>query len=206
MPATSPCHPPDAPSLRSLVHLYRLLGRLWLSEIDRPLLDLLLTPSLGNHYTAVGGVLPEGPAEHNLERLRTDYCALLLGPRGHLPPYQSVWTSGHFQDSTAGSTRRYLQLVRQPDSWINQEMPDHLGTQLCIMAALLLGLAEHSYQADPAHADLLALVKQFSAHHLSWPDRFLNCAQAICTSSFYRGLICVTRNHLEIEASFWRDQ
>ena len=71
--------------------LYRLLGRLWLREMDQDALRELGRPPLCDSFVNAGGVLPTNDDLEMIEQLAVDYCQLFVGPAGHLPPVQSVW-------------------------------------------------------------------------------------------------------------------
>ena len=95
--------------------VYRLLARLWRREIDAATLEQLLAGSVRKAYLAAGGSLPEVADQATCDALAGDYCQLFLGPAGHLPPYQSVWSDGQFHGAAAQSLRGYLSLLRSHD-------------------------------------------------------------------------------------------
>ena len=87
--------------------IYSLLARLWLREVDQQLAEQLNAPPLRDLFVEAGGVLPSGIGGGALEQLAADYCQLLVGPKNHLPPYQSVWQSGQFCGTPTESMARY---------------------------------------------------------------------------------------------------
>src|SRR6056297_3258487 len=91
--------------------LYRLLARLWLREVDEPLLRSLTGSPLREPFLRAGGELPETVSPEVLQALSVDYCRLFLGPTDHLPPVQSVWQQGQFQGQAVRSMAGWIELT-----------------------------------------------------------------------------------------------
>ncbi len=187
----------DPVPFRTRAAVYRLLGRLWLREVDADLLASLGSSPLNASFVAAGGTLPGPGSEFDrLEVLATDYCQLFVGPSGHLPPHQSVWGSGHFQGEATVSMRRELEAhsLPQPDG-----MADHLGEQLAAMAVIIERLA-----AQPA-AEIAQLdaARDFFARHLAWTDELCRQATSRAQTDFYRSLMTMTQDFLQEERRAW---
>ena len=60
-----------------LSSVYSLLSRLWLSEVDLPLLTALNEPDMRDAYVKMGGQLPEGISDDVVEELA---CLLYTSP------------------------------------------------------------------------------------------------------------------------------
>ena len=175
--------------------LYRLLARLWLREVDTPLLERLSDGLLAEAFLAAGGVLPAVVTGETVESLAVDYCQLFLGPSRHCPPYQSVWESGQFEGEAGTSVREFAEVVRyDPEVALPGGMVDHLGVQLDLMGHLLAGEVE----AEEGVVEEVAAA--FYSAHLTWPKPLLATAQERAQTSFYRSMLALTGAFLETES------
>ena len=175
--------------------VYRLLGRLWLREVDAPLLNQLSDGVLGETFVAAGGVSPAPVTGETVESLAVDYCQLFLGPSGHFPPYQSVWEAGQFEGEAAKSVREFAEVVRyDPTGVLPGGMVDHLGVQLDLMGYLLSGglAAEDHVIEEVSNA--------FYSSHLAWPDTLLSATAERAKTAFYRSMLTLTGAFLDSEA------
>ena len=165
--------------LVALSGVYRLLGRLWLREVDQPLLNELASPPFASEFSTNG-------ANESLQDLSIDYCQLFIGPKDHLPPYQSVWQTGQFQSSTVVSMTDFVEVVgyQPPDD----AMFDHLGIQLDVMA--------HICSTSTA-TETTEIFEAFFMRHLTWPTEFLQKAQTRAQTDFYRSVIRLTGEFLQ---------
>lgn len=175
-----------------------MLARLWLKEIDAQVLRDLRTPSLREAFVAVGGALPPEDTDGNsLEELAVDYCRLFVGPSGHLPPHQSVWTDGQFQSEASVASQAQYQALNLPPP---NAMADHLGEQLRCMAVIIERLAEET----SATSSELDAAQQFFRQRLGWTDELCKLAAERAQTTFYRGLAPMTRDFLSEESAAWR--
>ncbi len=184
----------------ALAGFYQLLQRLWLSEIDAPLLAELRDGALADLARELEIPVNEGPAEVVLEDLAVAYCQLLIGPANHVPPYQSVWTEGQFQSAATTSMQSYLEVVGEQPS--DSSMVDHLGVQLSVMRRIVAELATCPSDT-PRHHELHTMARQFYHDHLSWPTKFLARAQQATDSAFYQGVARITAVFLDQEREYW---
>lgn len=163
------------------------LSQLWLREIDAATLHKLNQPGVRTAFEALGGSVPAEMGGATLERLAIDYCQLLIGPKDHFSPVQSIWEEQQFQGDAAASMIRYFKLLDgyQPPIGI----VDHLGVQLDFAAQLLLAT-----ETEPsAHA----LVVQYATDHLSWCGSLLNQISEKAETDFYCSLANVTKQVLD---------
>ncbi|GAB4135487.1 MAG: hypothetical protein Tsb009_01830 [Planctomycetaceae bacterium] len=181
--------------------VFALLARLWLREVDRPLLDDLLETNLRTAFEDTGGVLPANNNNDTLEELAIDYCQLFIGPKHHLPPFQSVWTTGQFQGATVESMNVYLDVANfNRDDIPNGIMPDHLGVQLLLMSHLLREAALWPGDSDEKQS-LQELLSTYFTGHLTWAGPLLEAAASKASTDFYRSVIRMTDEFLKSEAS-----
>ena len=189
---------PDRDDLEGLAGFYRLLSRLWVAEIDQEWFEALSVGSLAE-VAADLGLQVEGPVEEVIEKLAIEYCRLLIGPQGHIPPHQSVWTEGQFQGNTAVSMQRYLEVVGEE---VDSTMCDHLGVQLGVMGLVIDELAG-SLEDDTKRNSLTELARSFFGDHVAWIEQFLVRAGESTASEFYGRLIAVTGEFLAEERREW---
>ena len=189
---------PDRDDLEGLAGFYRLLSRLWVAEIDQEWFDALSSGSL-SEVAADLGLQVEGSAKEVIEQLATEYCRLVIGPQGHIPPHQSVWTEGQFQGHTAVSMQQYLEVVGEE---VDSTMSDHLGVQLGVMSLVVDELAS-SLKDDTKRNSLTELARSFFSDHVEWIEQFLVQAGKSTGSEFYSRLIAVTGEFLVAERREW---
>lgn len=165
---------------------YELLGSLWASP------DAKLLHSM----TINAGGLPESWNELvvnskgvDQELLDTEFTRLFIGPKNHLPPFQSVWQERQLEGEAAASMRRYADVA-------NSDLTtDDLSTQLLLMSRLLF---ESTQTAAPELAEFTA--SYFHAH-LTWPEDFLRAAANRAELAFFRSLSELTREFLADETT-----
>ena len=195
-----PIQPPmsaDESAARSGV--YRLLGRLWLREIDQASLRELGTPPLRDLFIQAGGILPASDDRDTVEQLAIDYCQLFVGPTAHLPPFQSVWESGQFQSGLTTSVQTFVEITAYPaESLPSGSMLDHLGIQLDVMGHIL-ALRSLDAVDEETDSEILELANAFLTRHLRWAGDLLKAAAGRATTEFYRSTIQLTRDFLNIE-------
>ena len=166
----------------------RLVAGFWLNEVDRNSLKLLQNPQVQPAWAELGGSVPgeDAASEEVIDQLAADYCQLLIGPKQHLPPVQSVWSDHTFQSTAASSTSRFY------DLYVDYTPPgtivDHVGCQLHFAAFLL---DQASLGDDHAEAATQVLA-QFQREHLEWVPKLLDRVVQKADTDFYRGLAVVT--------------
>lgn len=175
-----------------LSSVYSLLSRLWLREVDLPLLTALNEADMRDAYLNMGGKLPDGISENVVEDLAVDYCQLLVGPKYHISPVQSVWQENKLQGSAASSMSRYFEAI--PNFESPSSIVDHVGVQLAFIAELFL---QASLSENPDAYEEIA--SQFFVDHVAWTTPFFDKVQNQATTDFYKGLAHISREFLAFE-------
>ena len=174
-----------------LAAVYSLLGRLWLEELDLPLLEALSEDGLKQAFEALGGTIPENVDAQTVEALAVDYCQLVIGPKGHVSPVQSVWENQKLQDEAAGSMSQYMKCV--PGFEPSSNLLDHIGVQLQLMGELF------QRAVDEQQRELVDdIANDFFEKHLSWPAPFFAAVAEKAQTEFYGGLANLTANFLNL--------
>ena len=180
---------------QSISDLYSLLARLWVSEVDQELLRAIQ----GSPIADALQITPDFAADSGaIDQLAVQYCELFIGPRNHLPPYQSVWQEGQLQSQTSDSVRSFAAAIGQ-NEFPSDTMPDHLGVQLRIMSRITAMLSNDGDN----DSELPKVASEFFARHLTWPDRLLAAAQKKAQSGFYQAMTKLTGDLLESEREYW---
>ena len=180
---------------QAVSNVYSLLSRLWLAEIDEPLLRELSKPRLRDAFAKIGGVIPD---RKQLDELAIEYCRLFIGPRDHLPPIQSVWQRAQLQSDITDSVQAFADLFGYSMPIQHDGILDHLGIELDMMSAVLAN--------GVASDEESAAVAEFFARHLSWPSKLLDAANDQTQSTFYKSLMQITREFLQAESAVWLNQ
>ncbi|MDG2208024.1 MAG: molecular chaperone TorD family protein [Pirellulales bacterium] len=181
------------------VGMYRLLAALWCSEVSGALLVELRSGACGVTFAEHQFFAPSEAIDAS--SLAADYCQLFVGPRDHLPPYQSVWEEGQLAGRAAASMRRYGELLERPLLQREVEV-DHLGHQLAMMGKIIAAIATVHSEGE-SYAAYDGLGRDFFAAHLRWPAPLLARAEQQAQTQFYRALSRCTAGFLETEAAFW---
>ncbi len=178
---------------------YRLLARIWLYEVDENVLRNLRKPPLGDAWLQAGGHLPVDDHQQTIEELAISYCKLLVGPKDHLPPYQSVWRTGLLQGEAIESMRQAVDVVGYDQSCLPRGIIlDHLGVQLDVMGHILEEIS--TWQAEQKGLEQVwEVAHSFFSAHLSWADDLLKAAEQRANHEFYRSCALLTRDFLHSE-------
>ena len=134
-----------------------------------------------------------------IEQLEVDYCQIFVGPKNHLPPFQSVWQTGQLSGKPIDSMRQLVDISGYDiDNSPTGTMLDHLGLQLDVMGHILAQLAMSSPESD-RWTDISRLANHFFATHLQWPKKLVATASTRATTDFYRSAILMTGGFLNSE-------
>lgn len=129
-----------APHRTALGSVAKLLGELWLREVTlQRLQQLHADRSIGDSLKSLGMELPSVNADAvdaKIEELAIDYCQLLIGPKGHLSPVQSVWVAEQFQSSCVDAMKSFFELL--PGYQPPGSFHDHIGVQLDFAGSVLI--------------------------------------------------------------------
>ena len=173
---------------RASVEVYRLLSRLWLREIDAELLSRLQSEPMRSALSELGMEVPAS----TVDELGIEYCRLFVGPRDHMPPVQSVWLRSELDTELTTSVRHYAELLGY--GLYPQDMPDHLGVQLGLMAHAISLVEE-----NPGTQEYQEIASDFFRRHLTWPTDLLQAVQKRSDASFYASLAAITQQFLKLE-------
>ncbi len=165
-----------------LAEIVDLLGRLWLYEVSLETLTAMQAGEFRSLYEEMGGFVPRSIDSAVVEELAIEYCELLVGPKGHVSPIQSVWVDHQFQSETAVSMQRFFELI--PGYQAESNLVDHIGVQLDFLSVILR-------QSDEDGANEVA--RHFAKTHLQWTLSFFDKVEAQTNSGFYLGLAKVSR-------------
>ncbi len=180
----------DRSGLEQLAAVYGLLAHLWIKEVDQPMLDALNDPQLKSVFESLGGHVPTDNSPAVVEQLAVDYCQLLIGPKGHISPIQSIWEKGQFETASAASMQKYFELLpgyRPPTS-----IKDHIGNQFDFLGELFARAATGDHPET-----FTRIATLFFEEHMEWTHPFFDKVESQAETDFYRGLARLTRNFLQ---------
>ena len=197
--------------------LYRLLARLYILEVDLPLLTAMQSmafppapslPELEEGYGLLEGYLSRSGGD-NLEDLAVDYAGVFLaaGIAHGLAafPYESVYvTKEHLHGQTAHQriAAAYAKrgLTLRPD--LPKTPEDHAAMELEYMALL----CRESMERPEAGERLFQEQKEFFQAHLHpWMPLFCQDVVNYAQTDFYRGLGHITAGFLLGEAQLFQN-
>ena len=189
-----------------MANVYFLLARLWNHEVDAEALNQLVSGQVADAYVQAGGWLPEAAEvdDQLIESLAIEYCQCFLGPKGHLPPHQSVVAGSRFQGDCCDSIKKYADLTghRELFEGHEQRMVDHAAVILSIMGKLHVDLqATVDIGDDEAFRVIESTRAEFFQQHVSWLIEYCQAANSRTQSVFFGGLFTVTRAFLTSEPS-----
>ena len=190
----------------ALANVYFLLARLWNHEVDADTLRQLLSEQVAEAYVEAGGWLPAvGEIDDALiDELAIQYCGCFLGPKGHLPPHQSVVAASRFQGDCCDSIKEFAKLVDPPNLFGDhqQRMVDHASFLLTMMGKLHLDLQVAIDQGDDEALQAIDGTRiEFFQQHLFWLIEYCSAATARTPSEFFGGLFAVSKSFLKSEPS-----
>jgi len=170
-------------SSTQLAPVFELLGDIWLHEFDTHLAERW------NQTCGVFADITDLPAKRidsaELDDLAVEFCRLFLGPKGHLPPIQSIWMTAQLESPSTKSMQQYCERLQYP---VPAGVPcDHLGLELKLFATLLKN-------APATDAD--EVLTEFQAAHLQWADDLLNRVATADSSGIYTQVARVTQQLL----------
>lgn len=203
--------------------MYRLLGRLYLLEVDEELLSALLgmefpkespVEDMQEGYDLIGACLQDarerldraGTGKEQVQReilddLAVDYARIFLSAgvaQGKAAfPFESVYTSRQhllMQESRTDVLAKYTAKGLTPSKDMYRVPEDHLGLLLSYMAIL----CEEDSKGDAS----LKEQQEFLTEHLqNWVFAFTADVAKYASTDFYRGLGKLTKGFLTMERS-----
>lgn len=178
----------DDESLAETAAVFALLSRIWSSELDAKTLQAISQPPLAEAWKSLGGATMPATDASAIEELAVDYCQLLIGPKNHISPNQSIWEQKRFSGDATGSMHKYLQMVDGFEPSV--EMIDHIGVQMQF-AGVLLSMAEQAKRKL-----IRGLARAYFADHLEWCEPFFGRVEEQADTDFYRTAASVSRQFL----------
>ena len=178
----------NSDQLAETAAVFALLSRLWASEVDAATLKSLRQKPLVRAWKQLGGSIPEDESPETIEALAIDYCQLVIGPKDHVPPIQSVWKQEKLAGDSSKSMQKYVEMVDGFKPCV--DFVDHVAVQLQF-ASVLLGMA------DQAKRKLIrGLATAYARDHLEWTANFFQATESQAKTKFYRSLSKVSHKFL----------
>ncbi len=137
--------------------IYRFLRKLFL-EPDEEFLNFLLQKSKELEDIGI-----EFNDSLNLENLQTEYTRLFLGPEGHLPPYESVFTEGRFWGNPANDIKDFIRGIGLELEKDFNMPPDHIAIEFEILEKII----------SSKDQEINVLYMDFLKKHIAWIFDFL---------------------------------
>ena len=191
----------DQATMQTEANIYGFLARLWIAELDEPTFSQIQSGELHEAWKELGGAIPDlGSTEGAIEELAIEFCACFLGPKGHLPPHQSVVSHSRFQGDCLGSLNQFIEIIGKPNGQLFQEqqMADHAG----VLLALMQRVCAYGAQCDDSDEEAVAQLRsQFFESHLQWLIDYCAVAAGKSKSAFYTSLFDVTAEFLRAEVA-----
>ncbi|MBL7218632.1 MAG: molecular chaperone TorD family protein [Phycisphaerae bacterium] len=142
----------------------RLLASVFAREADQPLLDQFIARR--DELTDVLGRDPLGAltADNALEALAVEYCHLFIGPKGHLPPVESiVLGEGQLWGPSTEAVVEFYERCGIASRSDERTFPDHISMELDCLA-MLEETDRHAEAGNFAHLHLLRWLPGLLAH------------------------------------------
>lgn len=195
--------------------IYRLLGRLYIKEVDQGLLDMLVKmqfptacadEELEEGYRLLEESLKNISGDF-LDDLAVDYARVFLSAgvaQGMAAfPYESVYTSKKrlmMQDARNSVAALYGAEGLKPGKDMFRAPEDHVGLELEFMAHL----CEKSLAGDPLGEEQQRTF--LKTHLLNWIYVFTSEVIKYAQTDFYKALGKITRGFMNLERSFLEEQ
>ena len=168
--------------------LLNLLASLWGQEVDAATLKAMMQPAFSEAWKESGGKLPSQISAELLADLQVDYCQLLIGPKNHVPPVQSIWDQARFQGDATASMKKYIELLDGFQPCVG--FVDHVAVQLQYASALM------SLSHQSRRKLMQGLATAFARDHLQWSLPFFNRVEQQAQTGFYQSVARVSRQFL----------
>ena len=182
------------------------LARAWAREIDQEWLMTLQTEPF-NELLGDACAEIETPEDEQkwLETWAVDFCRIMIGPRSHAAPIQSVWSEGKIAGNISEQMNELASVIRPAVQHV-QGIPDHFANQLQWFSQILARqhLAESTPEDESNVAACQDLAKLFLQRHLSWAHPMLRKAAGLAQTQFYQSMIEMTQSWLETEANIYQ--
>lgn len=194
-------------SHRALV--YGALSNLFDRPPDRVFFEELAGSGFLDFMSDTSAVATDAFSDLDLEQLNLDYTRLFIGPGRHVPPFASVYRSGHgsgdLWDKTTGEVLRFMKhyglSLSNPGA-----IPDHVSVLFEFMEKVILAKIKATEASVPRPTRKDAFTKAndiqkqfFSTYISSWIDEFLAAADQEQPPVFYQVVLGFTRDFIRQE-------
>ena len=188
-------------TLQTEANIYGFLARLWVAELDDVVFNQIQSGELHEAWKELGGSVPDFEStEKAIDELAIEFCACFLGPKGHLPPHQSVVSHSRFQGDCLGSLNQFVDIIGKPNGELfqQQKMLDQAG----VLLALMQRVCAFGAQCDADDMESVSQLRaQFFESHLEWLIDYCVVAAEKSQSVFYTSLFNVTADFLGSEVA-----
>ncbi len=169
-----------------------MLADLWLRELTAERVEELSVPDTAVALRSLPLELPQidDNLEENLLELQIDYCQLLVGPKNHISPVESVWTSQQYQSASVDEMKSFFEVL--PQYHAPDRFHDHIGVQLDFAGHLLKSAAPTGQN----HDSIDDILRVFVDNRLAWTAPFLQKVKHQSQTTFYRQLADATGHWL----------
>lgn len=193
--------------------LYAFLARIFLEEVDAPLLQRLLAPETGALLEPFAPVFPleldqrlqEWGEAKLLEELACEYARLFLGPGPHLGPYESLHRPDaepkqHWGPHTV-QVKRFVEHhgFRYPEDFTG--MPDHLGIEFDFLGRMAAAEAEALAAGDGPRVEQARRIQEtfLQEHLLVWAPDYCRKVEESAQMALYRDAARIGRELCALE-------
>ncbi len=137
--------------------IYRFLQKLFI-EPDEEFLNFLQQNSKELEDIGI-----EFNGSLNLENLQMEYTRLFLGPKGHMPPYESVFLEGRLWGNSASEIKNFIRGIGlELEKDINMP-PDHISIEFEILEKII----------SSKDVEINGMYIDFLKRHVAWIFDFL---------------------------------
>jgi putative dimethyl sulfoxide reductase chaperone len=187
--------------------IYRLLGRLFRSEIDEALLEQLQSSPLRESLVSLGFDPLEGDRPELLQVLAEDYTQLFIGPGKHLPPYASAHKKigeGLLNGLEAAALRRFIMGTgfEFVDSFT--DFPDHISAELEYMETLVQHEHDALLRSDTLEVGHSRIIQKnlFDDFLDTWIPQYCERVKEKAGHALYQQLADCTSDFLAVERNY----
>ncbi|MBU1615825.1 molecular chaperone TorD family protein [bacterium] len=190
--------------------IYKLLSRVFISEVDARFLGQLRTPcyveSLKSAGIDFGDEFLSRNEEELLEDLAVEYTRLFIVPGSSVSLYESVYTEEMLCGESAGAVSDFYRKCGM-EALDETFLPDHIGLELELMSYLKQKEAAALRNGNQDTSRWIGLQKEFlSSHLLKWAPRFFAGVLNRSEHPFYKEMARFGKQFLAIEIGEDNDQ
>ncbi len=192
-------------------NIYGVLSSVFSQEPDKSFIKHLLEDKALRRLLAGGGMWDEkfwarSPQEISKD-LAVEYTRLFIGPKGHIPPFESIYNfrEGESRQIWGTVTVEIKKIIEASGLSFKNDyegIPDHIGIELEYMQKLVKKEAE-LWEKNENNSQLLKTIQQekkFIEEHLdNWIPEFCQKVKQAAKLDFYKNFAEVTRDFINLE-------